>query len=82
MTKQQGWTAGPWLAQDYDDDEGSWQPERRTMGAYFEWRYWLLGFGWRTERQRAIGSRFTLYLGPLRLSFGDFGAHTGRAATP
>lgn len=43
------------------------------MTFYTEWRYWLWGFGWRTKRQRCVGHRLTLYFGPWRWSFGEFG---------
>ena len=39
---------------------------------YVEWRYWLLGFGWRTDLQDILSYRGTLFLGPLRLSFWRF----------
>ena len=44
------------------------------MSFYVEWRYWLVGFGWRTPRQRFVGARFTVFIGPMRFSFGEFGA--------
>ena len=37
---------------------------------WYEWRYWLLGIGWRTARQLSlIEYRWTLFVGPVRLSF-------------
>lgn len=43
-----------------------------TVFIYLEWRYWLFGFGWRTPRQALVGYRFTIFVGPIRISFGRF----------